>query len=161
MANKGNYIIIHRKMMDWEWYRNTNTKAFFLHCLLRANWKEGHFEGRLIMPGQFVTSYESLKSETGLSLSKIRTAVKHLELTGEIAHEKIPQGLIITVKNWGRYQTISRPFDTQIAQESHTNRNNRIRDNKLPKKEKNIPSESEELSDEEWDRMMEEEDGPV
>lgn len=159
MANKGNYIIIHRKMMDWEWYRNTNTKAFFLHCLLRANWKEGRFEGRSIVPGQFVTSYESLKSETGLSLSKIRTAIKHLELTGEIAHEKIPQGLIITVKNWSRYQTVSRPFDTEIAQESHTNRNNRIRDNNIPKKEKNILSESEEISDEEWGRMMD--DGTI
>lgn len=44
MANKGNYIIIHRRIMDWEWYRNGNTFRVFMHCLLRANWKEGRFE---------------------------------------------------------------------------------------------------------------------
>lgn len=150
MANKGNYILIHRRIMDWEWYRNGNTFRVFVHCLLRANWKEGRFEGRRIMPGQFVTSIGNMAQDLGLTYDQVRQAILHLNITQEITHEKIPQGLIITVKNWSRYQKNPTQNPTEIPDESHTNPNNRIRDNKLPKKEKNIPSESEELSDEEW-----------
>lgn len=39
MAKKGNFVYIHRKIMDWEWYKDPNTFRVFLHLILRANWK--------------------------------------------------------------------------------------------------------------------------
>ena len=40
------YIKIDRKILDWEWYRNLNTCRLFFHLLLKANWKDGRFEGK-------------------------------------------------------------------------------------------------------------------
>ena len=131
MANKGNYVKIYRNITKWAWYKNSNTKAVFLHCIIRANWKPGNFEGREIQRGQFVTSLKSMAAETGLTVDEVRTALKHLNFTQEITQEKIPQGLIITVKNWRQYQDVPTQIPTAIPQDSHRIPNNRnIKNNK-------------------------------
>ena len=61
------YIKINRKILEWEWYRNINTKVLFLHCLLKANWKDGKFEGRGVKRGSFITSIKKLSLELGLT----------------------------------------------------------------------------------------------
>lgn len=33
------FIKISRKILDWEWYTDINTKTLFLHCLLKANFR--------------------------------------------------------------------------------------------------------------------------
>lgn len=33
------YVKISRKILEWEWYTDINTKVLFLHILLKANWK--------------------------------------------------------------------------------------------------------------------------
>ena len=161
---KGNYILIHRRIMNWEWYKDSNTFRVFMHCLLRANWRAGRFKSKQILPGQFVTSLERMSKETDLTVDKIRTAIKHLEITQEITHEKIPQGLIITIKNWSRYQGIPTQYPTQIPQESHTNPNDRINNiiNNKEFKKNEAPSESPKkdmasMTDEEWLAMSDEE----
>ena len=52
----GDYIIISRKIMEWEWYKDLNTKVLFLHMLIKANWKEGRFRGIDVPRGAFVSS---------------------------------------------------------------------------------------------------------
>ena len=54
------YIKVFRKMLQWEWYTDSKTKALFLHCLLKANWKDTKWKGMVIKRGQFVTSLPSL-----------------------------------------------------------------------------------------------------
>lgn len=78
------YVKISRKILDWEWYTDVNTKVVFFHILLKANWKNGRFQGMEIPRGSFVTSYQSLAEETGLTVMNVRTAIKHLKLTQEI-----------------------------------------------------------------------------
>lgn len=34
------YITIHRKIVDWEWYKDIPTRVLFEHLLLTANWKD-------------------------------------------------------------------------------------------------------------------------
>ena len=34
------WIKIHRQILEWEWYSDTNTFRVFLHLLLKANHKE-------------------------------------------------------------------------------------------------------------------------
>ena len=70
--------------MNWEWYKDSNTKDLFIHCLISANWKDGKFEGRVIKRGSFVTGRKKLAEELGMSEQQIRTALKHLISTGEI-----------------------------------------------------------------------------
>lgn len=159
MAKKGNFVYIHRKIMDWEWYKDPNTFRVFLHLILRANWKPARYKGRQIMRGQTFASYRTLGEELDLSVQELRTALDHLEATGEATRKQYPDGLIITVKNYDLYQPSNTLINTLSTDDQHAINNDRIKDNKLPKKEKNIPSDSEEISDEEWGRMMD--DGTI
>lgn len=79
------YVKISRKILEWEWYTDVNTKVLFLHILLKANWKDGRFQGTDVPRGSFVTSQQNLAAETGLTIKNVRTALKHLENTGEVA----------------------------------------------------------------------------
>ena len=100
----GNYIKLDRNILDWEWYSNINTKILFLHCLLKANWKDGKFEGVDIQRGSFVTSLPKLSAETGLSVKAVRTALEHLAKTGEAAVKVYPKFRIVTVNNYIEFQ---------------------------------------------------------
>ena len=98
------FIKLHRKLLDWEWYDDPNTKIIFLHCLLKANWKPCKWHGIQIEAGQFVTSLQVLADETNLSVHQVRTALEHLISTGEVANKSQSKFRIITVNNWHEYQ---------------------------------------------------------
>ena len=100
------YIKLHRKMLAWEWYTDINTKAVFLHCLFKANWKDGRYRGEIIKRGSFVTGRKKLAKELGLSEQEIRTALEHLKATNEITIKSTNKYSIITVVNYGLYQDI-------------------------------------------------------
>ena len=99
------YVKISRKILEWEWYTDINTKVLFLHILLKANWKDGRFQGIEIPRGSFVTSQQNLAMETGLTVKNVRTALKHLENTGEVAVNRHPKFSVITIKNYDKYQS--------------------------------------------------------
>jgi hypothetical protein len=104
MNKAGGFIVIHRKIADWEWYRDTNTFCLFIHILLAANYEDGRFEGKTIKRGQLVTSLASLAEETGLSIRQTRTALSHLISTGEVTNKSFTKYRIITVTNYSMYQ---------------------------------------------------------
>ena len=41
----GGFIKIHRSLLEWEWYQDTNTKTVFIHLLLTANYKDKNWKG--------------------------------------------------------------------------------------------------------------------
>ena len=100
------YIKIDRKITEWEWYKNLNTKVVFFHCLLKANWKDGKFEGKIIKRGSFVTSIKKLSLELCLTEDEVRTAIKHLISTGEITKQTTNKYSVITVSNYELYQDV-------------------------------------------------------
>lgn len=99
------YVKISRKILDWEWYTDINTKVLFLHILLKANWKPGRFQGTEVPRGSLATSQQNMAAETGLTVKNVRTALKHLENTGEVAVSRHPKFSVITVKNYNQYQS--------------------------------------------------------
>ena len=99
------HIKIDRRILEWEWYKDLNTCRLFFHLLLRANWKDGRFQGMEIPRGSLVTSYNNLAAETGLSVKNVRTALKHLETTGEVAVNRHPKFSVVTIKNYNLYQS--------------------------------------------------------
>lgn len=104
----GGHIKIDRRILEWEWYSDINTCRLFIHLLLKANWKDGRFQGTEVPRGSLVTSYNSLSKQTGLSVQNIRTAIKHLILTGEITSKQQAKFTVITVKNYDKYQLDNR-----------------------------------------------------
>lgn len=112
----GEYIKLYRKLINWEWYQDINTKTLFLHLLLKANWKEGSWQGINYKRGQLIASMNTLAAETGLTFEQTRTAIKHLKSTGEITYEKIAKGGLITIVEYNRFQD----NPTQKPQKTHT-----------------------------------------
>ncbi len=112
----GEYIKLYRKLINWEWYQDINTKTLFLHLLLKANWKEGSWQGINYKRGQLIASINTLAAETGLTFEQVRTSIKHLKSTGEITYEKLPKGGLFTVVEYNRFQDVP----TQKPQKTHT-----------------------------------------
>ena len=107
--NDDGFIKIHRRMLKWEWYKDTNTKVLFLHCLLKANWKDGRFQGIEVPRGSFVTSLSTLSEELSskeqtFTVQNVRTSLKHLTLTGELTSKSYSKYRIITVNKYNEYQ---------------------------------------------------------
>lgn len=117
----GNYIKINRKILDWEWYGNINTKVLFLHMLLKANWKQGKFEGKIIEKGSFVSSIPKLALETDLTAREIRTAIEHLKATGELTAKSNSKYTVFTINNYCSYQVSDTQNGSQSTDERHSN----------------------------------------
>ena len=115
------HIKLFRKFLNWEWYSNSNTKTVFLHCLLKANWKEAKFEGETITRGSFVTSRKKMAKELGISEQSIRTALNHLKSTNELTIKSTNKYMIITVVNYELYQQDTRGLTNQLTNEPTNN----------------------------------------
>ena len=99
------FIVLHRSILNWEWYNDKNTTLLFIHLILTANYVPKEWHGRKIDVGQKVTSLSKLSQEINLSIKEIRTSLKHLQQTGEVACESTNQYTVITVKNYEKYQS--------------------------------------------------------
>ncbi|MBQ6094395.1 MAG: hypothetical protein IJL09_03260 [Lachnospiraceae bacterium] len=112
MDDKG-FIALHRRLIDWRWYKDNNTKAVFIHCLLRANWQDVAYKGVDLKRGQFITSLEKMQEDLGLSQKEVRTALKHLVSTGEVASKATNKYRIITVLNYDKWQVTGKQEASQ------------------------------------------------
>lgn len=115
------FIKIHRKMVDWGWYSDPITKVVFLHLLLTANYKESEYRGVKIAPGQAVIGINALSAKLGLTSQNVRTALSHLEASGEITKKSTNRFTVVTVANWAKYQLI----DDELTNDQQTT-NNRL-----------------------------------
>ena len=118
---KNGYIKLHRRMLDWEWYNDVNTKVVFLHLLLTVNIKDEKWRGEEIKRGSRVISYPILADELNLTIRQARTALEHLKTTGEVTSKATNKYSLFTIKNYDLYQSDDRQDDTQATGERHSN----------------------------------------
>ena len=107
MNTLAGYIKLHRKMKNWRWKDHPPTLCLFIHLLLSASYETEYTgSGVVLTPGQAIISTRALATETGLTRMEIRTALSHLQQTGEITIDTKPGGrsTIVTIQNWNRYQ---------------------------------------------------------
>lgn len=117
----GNWIKLFSKFIDWEWYKDSNTMRLFIHCLLKANWKDGKFQGIDIPRGSFVTGRKQLAEELGISEQSIRTSINKLKSTNEITTKSTNKFTIITIVNYGKYQKKKEELTSEITNTSTFN----------------------------------------
>ena len=115
------FIVLHRQMLEWEWFNDINTCHLFLYCLLRANHEPKKWRGININRGSFITSLEHLSNDTGLTVSQVRTALNKLKSTGELTNETTSQYSIISIKNYNKYQDYDKQNDKRITSKQQTN----------------------------------------
>ena len=138
------WIKVHRKMTEWEWYKDQNTSRLFFHLLLTANHEPKRYRGVDIPVGSLTTSRAALAQQTGLSEQQIRTAIKKLISTGEITSRTTNKYTVITVSNWDLYQASNQQPNQQVTNNQPTN-NQQVTTNKKErmkegKKERSIYS---------------------
>ncbi len=111
------YFPLWRKITDWGWYKNSNTKAVFLHLLLLANFEEKDYLGYKIQIGQCVIGRKKLSADLGLSEMQIRVALKHLKKTKEITSKSYSKFTVITLLNFNKYIPLRRENNQQNNQQ--------------------------------------------
>lgn len=116
MISKIGWIKLHRKIVEWEWYQDSNTKSLFLHLLLTANHKDNYWQGIQIKRGQIVTGLHSLSVQLKISVQSLRTSIKKLKSTNEITIESTNKNSIITLNNYNTYN------DNNIEDNNQTNK---------------------------------------
>lgn len=98
------FIKLHRKILDWEWYDDTNVKIVFLHLLLTANYEDKDWHGINIKRGQRIISLNGLAEETRLSLKQVRLALDKLNRTNEVITKGHSTYTLVTIVNYEKYQ---------------------------------------------------------
>lgn len=101
------YIKLYRSLLNWEWYDDINTKTVFLHLLLTVSIEESKWHGITIKRGSRVSSYAVLAKETRLTERQVRTAISHLETTGELTRHKYPNFTVFAINNYDKYQLLT------------------------------------------------------
>ena len=135
------FIFLHRKIFNWEWYDDANTFRLFIHCLLRANHKEGKWRGILIKRGSFITSRSILAKELKIGVQSVRTSLNNLKSTHELTIETSSEYSIITIQNYNDYQKLTSKLthDQPATNPQLTTNNNDNNDNNV-NKEMETPS---------------------
>lgn len=134
-----------RKITDWGWYKDSDTKAVFLHLLLITNFKDSNYLGHKILKGQCVTGRKMLSAALGLSERQIRTAIRHLKATNEVTATATSKYTIYTLTNFSKYiplfdkkkekATNEKPLKRPASDQQATTSNNVNNDNNNKKRE--------------------------
>ncbi len=128
------YILIHRKLINWQWYKDSNTLHLFIDLLLDANYEDSKVGFQVIKRGQCLTSLKRISENTGLTYQQIRTSLDKLQKSGEINKQTTNKYSIITINKYNEYQELNK----QITNNQQTNNNIIIKNNKNNKYKESI-----------------------
>jgi hypothetical protein len=93
------------------------TTTVWLYLLAKANWKDAKFKGCDVKRGQLITTAATIQEELKLSKSKVATALKHLQETGEIMCKGIRnRWTLVTIEKYEVYQGEGLPVEQPIKQ---------------------------------------------
>ena len=174
----GGWVKLYRELKSksiWQ-LSSPEQKVVLITILLLANHEENKWEWKgeqfVCKPGQLITSLNSLVRECGdgVSMQNVRTALDRFEKLGFLTNVSTKTGRLITVLNWEKYQGkdfVSNKGSNKEVTKSQQRANKELTTNKNDKEcyknDKEYiasggPSDSdeEEISDEEYIRMMEE-----
>lgn len=130
MAEKTTWIKVDRNILEWGWYKDANTFRVFMHLLLTANVKPHKFLGVDVNRGEVATSYKSLAESLDISIRSVRTAISHLETTGEVTVKRHSRFSVISIPNYDSYQanrqTQRQSADTQVTVNRQQYKNTRM-----------------------------------
>jgi len=129
------WLKIHRAMLDWEWYKDTNTKVLFLHFLLKANYADSTYKGHVVPRGSLVTGFDSLVEQLKISRQQLRTAMKKLQSTNEVTLKTTNKFSIVCLVNYESYQGEQHTNNTQVTLNQHSSNTQVTASKEVKKKE--------------------------
>jgi len=129
------WIKIHRKFLEWEWFNKSEAVHLFMYMLLKANHKDGKWQGMEVKRGQFISSLGNISNATGISIQTIRTILKKLEKTNEIEVKSTSQFTIVTISKYDCYQEQNDDTNKPLTNNQQAT-NKQLTTNKNEKKER-------------------------
>lgn len=90
---------ISKSILNWKWYNDQTAKVLFLHLILKANTEEKMTESGIVKCGQFLTNSPHLEASLGLTRQEVRTGLRKLETSGDIAIQKVGKRMLISIQN--------------------------------------------------------------
>ncbi len=115
------FVMLHRKILDWEWYADTSVRSVFIHLLLLASFKKTSWQGQALLPGQVITSYGHISTSLGLSIQQVRTALNKLQSTGEIRIRATNKYTLVSIEKWALYQCDTEQATNEQQPKQQTN----------------------------------------
>lgn len=94
---------LHRQLLEWEWFDNSQMVHIWVYFLLKANYQDNKWHGIDIPRGSFITSLDTICKDTGLSLQSVRTCMNKLKSTGEITIKSTNKYSVITICKYETY----------------------------------------------------------
>lgn len=141
--NNGGFIILDRKLLEWQFFRSSAALHLWITLLLKANWKEGKLFEETVPRGSLATSVGSLAQLTGLSPSTIKRWLTRFEEAGMIERKATNRWTIIKVLNYSTFQDIGeRQVNQRMNQPMNQQVNQRVNHDRTKKQEEqsnNIP----------------------
>lgn len=119
----GNWIKLHRKLLDSDVFGDAELLRVWLWCLLRANWKQSTYRARtgrgdtdvLVGPGQFIYGRNAAGQALGMDGKRVDRYMVRLEKRRMVGRQKFHHYSIITVLNWNLYQSDGQPTGRRRA----------------------------------------------
>lgn len=128
------YIKIHRKIIEWEWYSDPNTKIIFLHLLLNANFRPVKYCGVELKAGELIVTLPELAGTLQLTVQNVRTALNHLKSTGEITVRTTNRFSVVTIEKWEMYQVEDYSANRQANRQANSQLTGNQQTTNRPKK---------------------------
>lgn len=155
MTQEG-YVSLHRCLLDSSWAKQPDFVTVWIFCLLSASYKERVFvtKGGLkikLLPGDFVTSRESISKATGVQESKVERVLKTFKSEQQIEQQNRGIFRVISITNWNKYQVNEQQNEQHLNNkrttiEQHLNTNNKVK----KEKKETIGRESDGLFNQFW-----------
>lgn len=129
----GGWIKLHRELFEKSiWLESTPQQKTILITLMgMANFKANKWEFKgeqyELQPGQFITSVKSIvaKCGPGITTQNVRTALKRFEKLEFLTIEPTNKNTLITLVNWGFYQSCEDEVTNELTNDSQTVNNYR------------------------------------
>lgn len=150
------YIKLHRRILDWEWYKDANTKIIFIHLLLNACYDNCRFMGQSVSKGEYITSLSRISSDLNIPVRQVRTAIKRLVQTGEIDTQTTNKYTKVTICNYESYQVEDNKNKTKTTRkrQAKDKQVTNINKNIIKKENNNNIFLSQCLSDSSWSEIV-------
>lgn len=158
----GGWLKLHRSLADHPVASDPSSLAVWMHLLMQANHAETkrQINGRIVTlaPGQLIASRKSLAARTGVQESKVERILKMLEREQQIEQHGTSKYRVISILNWGSYQTSEQQDEQQVnskrtADEQQVNTPEealQAEEGKEPKKPPKPPAGGDEGFDQFW-----------
>jgi hypothetical protein len=112
MINPVGYFKVYRELFTKSIWTNSTSKqkTILITLIAMADWKEGDWEWQGVryktLPGQFITSLESIAKTSGKDITSqnVRTCLLRLENMGFLTNKSTNKNRLITINNWALYQ---------------------------------------------------------